>query len=130
MSCVNSGIVAYGYDLGGGTTGWKVREVDAVGLTVAWAEDADASDSLEDLMPSARHLGVELQPYGDDEEQQQYLLVTRVFIIHQTEVLDLTALTEPHDYPAWDEALRQALELVELTPIQRQPAWLGCSAFS
>jgi hypothetical protein len=119
-----SGLIVYGYDLGGAATGWKVRETDPVGLTAEWAYDADVS-SLEEIMPPVEHLGVRLQPYGNDRERQ-WLLATQIISNAPTEILDLTVLTESHEHSAWDAALSHALDIVGLTPFQEHPMWLGC----
>lgn len=119
-----SGLIVYGYDLGGAATGWKVRETDPVGLTTEWAYDEDVS-ALEEVMPPVEHLGVGLQPYGNDRERQ-WLLAARTISTAPTEILDLTTLTGPHDHSACDAALSHALEVVGLTPFQKHPMWLGC----
>ncbi|MER6816347.1 hypothetical protein ABT299_44390 [Spirillospora sp. NPDC000708] len=127
MSDLNSAIIAYGYDLGGAVTRWKVHEVDASGvLTVPWAQDPDPDDYLEDRMPLDGTAGVSVLRYGDDEDPQS-ILAAQWVRIGPAEVFDLALLPKPHHYAVWDRRLDKALKLAGLTPLQRHPAWLACS---
>lgn len=127
MSALNSAIIAYGYDLGGAVTRWKVHEVDADGvLTVPWAQDPNPDDYLEDRMPLDGAAGVSVLRYGDDEDPQS-ILAAKWVRIGPTEVFDLALLPKPHQYADWDRRLARALELAGLTPLQRRPTWFACS---
>lgn len=122
MSDTHSALIAFGIDLGGQAGGWKVREVDAVGLTADWAEDLGEDGELADFMPSVSHLGVEVERY-DDYETPAWILATHSYTVSDNDVFDLASL-EQHDHRECDVALKKALVEIGLTPEQPRPRWL------
>ncbi|WP_395111304.1 hypothetical protein [Actinomadura sp. SCN-SB] len=124
-------VVAYGYDLGGQATGWKVRETSFDGvLATDWAEDAEADELFEELPSFLPVLAgaADVHQYGDYEEPQ-YLLAVHVTEVRATQPISLVGLSRQQDTSAWDEELTAALQTLGLTPLQSAPAWLACAAY-
>jgi hypothetical protein len=148
MGQSTNAVLAYGYDLGSDDK-WKIHETGeydepvlpwydedsdegfieqaearllaAHGLTGTW-EDDGYYDRKEDAQERA---GVEFESYCHSE-YSMWLLATKVITVHRgdSKVLDLPALmAEPAEH-GWDDKLRQACEVLGITPKQESPGWV------
>ncbi|MER7361887.1 hypothetical protein [Nonomuraea wenchangensis] len=148
MGTSTNAMLAYGYDLGS-ADGWKIREAGefsepildwydedsddgfieqaearllaAHGLTGTW-EDDGYYDRKEEAQARA---GVEFDSYCHSE-YPMWLLATKVITVHRgdSEVLDLPALMAETAENGWDDKLRQACEVLGITPKQERPGWV------
>jgi hypothetical protein len=148
-----SGILAYGYNLGGGD-GWEIAETGEYGeLALDWfdPEDEDTdfvTEAEKRLLVAAGFtetdwradgyfarereakaaLGVRFESYCSGD-YSQYALATKVITVSWGEVeqIDMVELVEAPNVHGWDDKLRAALETLGLTPKQESPRWLLCS---
>lgn len=153
MGMSASGILAYGYNLGGGD-GWEIAETGEYGEpALDWfdpeAEDTDFVTEAEKRLLAAAGftetdwqvdgyfareraakaaLGVEFESYCSGD-YSQYVLATKVITVSWGEVepIDVTALQCEPVENHWDDRLRAAVSTLGLTPKQEKPAWLLCS---
>lgn len=155
MGQSTNGILAYGYDLGSGDAGWKVREVGEYGeLQLDWynPDDEDGDDfqtaaerrllaasgfaetdwQVEGYFAREREakarLGVEFDTYCHGD-YPMYLLATKVITVYRGDVkqIDMAELVQAPSVHGWDDKLRAALETLGLTPTQDRARWLLAS---
>jgi hypothetical protein len=151
MGMSTKGVLAYGYHLGGGDSGWDVREAgeygelnldwhgeeaeddfaaaaearllaEIAGFTEQWGDNPDGEYWTRHKAAKAR-LGVELETYCQSD-YPTYVLAAKVITAHggDVEVLDLGALaTVP---PEWNERLAAAVAALGITPTQERPGWV------
>lgn len=156
MSTSTNGILAYGYDLGGGE-GWKLQgcgEYDEL-PELPWfnEENEDGNDfqsaaerhllaELADFTETdwqvdgyfARErdakarLGVEFDTYCSGE-YPEFLLAAKVITVYRGDVkhIDMAELADAPEMNGWDERLRTALTALGITPTQERAQWLLCS---
>jgi hypothetical protein len=157
MSQSTNGILAYGYDLGGGDE-WKVRESGEYGelLPLSWynpeeEEGDDFQSAAErrllaeiagftetwsrdnegyfDRERAAKDvLGVEFDTYCSGE-YPEYLLATKVITVYRGDVkdIDMADLAAAPAREGWDDKLAAALGALGITPKQEYAKWLLCS---
>jgi hypothetical protein len=154
MSTSTDGILAYGYDLGGGE-GWKLQDCGEYGELpeLPWFNEdsdddfqsaaerrllAELADFTEtDWQVDGYHarqrdakarLGVEFDTYCSGE-YPEFLLATKVITVYRGDVkhIDMAALTVEPKMNGWDEKLRAALTALGITPVQDKPRWLLAS---
>lgn len=150
MGQSTNGILAYGYNLGGGDGEWQVAEADEYGgLTVDWL-DPESEDGVETAIEermlasvgfteqwqpgidgyfdrkkaAEARLGVELESYCSGD-YPMYLLAATGSV--QTAYRgDCDPASFDID-PSWDGKLAAALAALGMTPTQDQAKWLLCS---
>jgi hypothetical protein len=148
------GIVAYGFDLGGGYADWKIKEIDEEGnLKLPWLDESDG-DEIEALFldhlvhesgtapdPDAPNysallreavtvLGIQVVAYGDLDEPS-YLLATRSIdtCLSACVALNLAVMQSEVRGGDYNRKLQEACAALGITPLQEQPAWLLVSDF-
>lgn len=153
MGQATNALLVYGYHLDGQGT-WNIEEVDKYGALALpwWTEDADDEErDFEDvamvrLLASIGFTETDWQVdgfYGRRREAEAKLGVTfvehcsmsspmlllsaRTITVHRGDVrhIDASALTTSQ--PEYDAKLAHALEVLQITPKQQEPAWLLCS---
>ncbi|OXM57044.1 hypothetical protein CFP71_09925 [Amycolatopsis thailandensis] len=144
------GMLAYGYDLGGGEAGWNIGNTQESGrLDLSWhfdeyddfvehaekrlleriagfAETDWTAAGYRQRRDAAQDLvGVEFTAHGDIQEPS-YALTAHVTIAswEHPEHLRPADLEQRRCTENWDERLATALNILELTPTQQHPAWL------
>lgn len=152
MGVSTDGILAYGYDLGGGEDEWHIAEVaEYEPWHPAWLEadedgDYDYVDAVEkrllasigftetdweaegyfDRMKAAKErVGVELVIYCSFEYPIYLLAAHRVTVARgYVQEIDWAALDAMRVEQDWDDKLRAALAKLGITPTQPEPRWL------
>jgi hypothetical protein len=157
MGQSTNGILAYGYDLGGGDE-WKVQEAGEYGglPQLNWYnpddEDSDGFPELAERRLLAEitgftetwssgnegyfdrekavkgRLGIQLGMYCS-HEYPEYLLATEVITVYRGDIkgIDMADLAGAPAREGWDDKLRAALTVLGLTPKQDRAKWLLCS---
>ncbi len=151
MGTSTDGILAYGYNLGGGDAEWNIKEVGEYGsIQVPWlSEDDSFTDVAEKriltsvgfteddwqvegyfarLKEAEGRAGVEFEHYCSDS-YSAYVLAAKVITANRGDCLtiDFEALTREATENRWDEKLARAIEALGITPTQERPTWLLCS---
>lgn len=155
MGTSTDGILAYGYDLGGGDGDWNVREADEYGeLTLPWLDedDDDVADALTRRLlteivgftetwetrtddeyfarerDAEKALGVEIYLHCSGE-YSMYLLAAKVYRAGRgyPVALDPANLMAEVEAGGYDKKLRRALEALGITPTEGRPQWLLAS---
>lgn len=147
------GMLAYGYNLGGGD-GWEIAETGEYGEpNVDWFDteddDADFVTVAEKRLLAAAGftetdwqvdgyfarereakatLGIEFESYCSGD-YPMWILATKVITVSWGEVaqIDFAALGRDVIKGDWDDKLRSTLAILGLTPKQESPRWLLCS---
>lgn len=150
MSFSTNGILAYGYDLGGDEGAWLVKEVEDYSLTVDWwGDNGDGFQEAaeERLLSSAgftetdymaegyfkrareawEALGVEFEVYCS-AECPMYVLAAKDSV--KTAYRGDCEVADFEVKPEWRDKLRNALEVLGLTPTQERAQWLLFSYYS
>lgn len=153
MGVSTNGVLAYGYDLGGGEAEWKI---EGLGEYEPWEPDwldrgeDDADDDIvtaagEHLMRSAGFtetdwraegyfereaaakaaVGVEFKSYCS-VDYPIWALVTHAITCRRGDAIpiDFAALEALRVEQGWDEKLQHALAVLGITPTQEKPCWL------
>lgn len=78
--------------------------------------------------PVKEHLGVWFEAYCSGD-YPMYILATHEMTVYRgdADVVDMVALIEAPALNSWDDKLRHALSVLELTPLQEKPEWLLAS---
>lgn len=135
------GIAAYGFDLGGAGSTWNLKGVDyeeCEAWRPSWVgedlvgEIEDGSFDYESAITGwlAKHevKGVEVQTYGmlTAEDAMGLMLVTWRAKSSGAHVasLGLPDLLERRKIGRWDERLAEAIEVLNIQPLQPHPMWL------
>lgn len=156
MGQSTNAVLAYGYDLGGGDSEWKVRDAGEYGElpTLAWYtpdEDAEEFEEAAERRLLAQltgftetdwqadgffarereakaRLGVEFETYCSGD-YPMLLLVAHVTTVRRgdCERIDLVDLQQRPEQKDWDAKLTAALNVLGLTPTQERACWLLCS---
>jgi hypothetical protein len=156
MGCHATGILAYGYDLGGGSQEWKVAEITGDNQsTLDWFlvdEDADdfrdqaeaclvdrlgdftdtdpaAQDYYQNYARALVDVGITVDTHGDDDDPS-YVLAAHLSSASSTlpQELSLDRLEQRRTTEDWDGKLADALTALGLTPAQDRPRWLLLAA--
>lgn len=128
-----SGILAYGYALGGGDDGWKVQGAGEFGelpAAVDWYdpdEDDDFESAAMDRLRAAG-VGVEVVAYCS-HAYPMFFLAAKSFNVAQghTKGIDMAELLQASQSGDWDAKLQAALEALGITPLQERPSLHLCS---
>lgn len=149
MGMSADGILAYGYNLGGDNDGWAIEETDEYGgwepewsdgeeiaecmtarllASVGFTETNWRAEGYYDRKREAEQKVPELVIYCSHDYPEFVLAAfsVRVYQGH-TQAIDFAALEQRRIEEDWDGRLRQALEVLGVTPKQEQPQWLLAS---
>jgi hypothetical protein len=97
---------------------------EIAGFTETWETRQD-DDYFKREREAESRLGVEFESYCSGD-YPMYVLATKVITVYRgdSKVLDLPALmAEPAEH-GWDDKLRQACEVLGVTPKQERPGWV------
>lgn len=119
--------LAYGYNLGGGN-GWSIAEADEYGT---W--DTDWHDGSYDFWDKAEErlrnrgaaVGVDIDRHCTSD-YPEYMLITHKITGSwgDAALVDLAELQAMPAAQGWDDKLREALQVLGMTPKQAEPRWL------
>lgn len=150
------GLLAYGYDLGGGGGGYTFRETGEFGdLNVDWFNYDDGPDFISACVDRLRAsvgftetdwdadgffarraaadaaIGVMFEQTGE-HDQASWMLVTTIKTAEwdDTKVVDPQALINDPVTHDWDTKLGLALRVLGITPERDKPEWLLTSRYS
>lgn len=157
MGTSTNAILAYGYDLGGDESEWKVEQAGEYGslprldwfdpdgddgfvtaveewlLAAAGFSETDwRADGYFDRKREAEAtVGVKFASYCSGD-YPMWIIAAKVITVHRGDVktLDLDALAREPAEHCWDEKLDAAMRTLGLTPTQDRPKWLLCSYWS
>lgn len=150
MGRTASGLLVYGYDLGGPEDGWKIAEADECGdWEPEWSTEDDVIDAAgrrlrasvgfeetdrqadgywERAREADVRTGVEFGCVGPDESW--VLCAFRVDADgSETVPLDFVELAARAEREGWDARLARAVVALGITPTQERPQWLLASAY-
>lgn len=134
MGQATDAILAYGYDLGGADSEWKLAGLSKYGeLTADWwdesedlGEDADFATALIAWIGGdVRDVGVEVVTYCS-ESSPMYLLAATQITVRRGHLHEVTpeTLGAPEDRARWDELLDRHVAALGIRPVQERPGWL------
>lgn len=148
MGVSTNGILAYGFDLGGGDGDWKIQEAGEYGeWTPEWAngEDTTVTCAEAKLLESVgftetdwradgyfnrqrnaeARVGVEFKSHCSDS-CKMYVLAACTVTAHRgsAQEIDFAALEQQRLAEDWDGKLKRACEVLGITPNQSEPKWL------
>lgn len=134
MSVQVSALMSFGFDIGGESSGWKLKEADAHGLwcPTGWyapseQDEADAIARSAELMLKEVGLGeVGFLPYRAVGERAGWIMATWGIRAKFDQVTPVGLPWIQHERVAndWDSKLWQACEALDITPKQETPDWL------
>lgn len=153
MGQSTNGVLAYGYDLGGGDGDWKIEEVGEYGeWEPEWLEvdeDEDSEDLItqagERLMASVgftetdwhadgffdrekaakARLGVEFESYCSGDYPMWLLAAHKITVYRgDCEPIDFAELEKLRAEGDWDTKFAHAVQVLGITPKQAKPGWL------
>lgn len=148
-----SGILAYGYSLGGGESEWKIAEVGEYGeWRPAWLSITDEDlepDMIEEMTArllasigftesdwsvdgfftrkreAEARLGLEVITHCSGDYPNYALVAHKIEAEWgDAKPIPIAELEDQRVRSDWDEKLRAALELLGITPKQERPEWL------
>lgn len=156
MSTSTDAILAYGYDLGGEASDWKICDTGEYGELpeLPWYNPDDEDDDFQSA--AERHLLAQLADFTETDwradgyherikEARARVGVTfdtychidhpmRLLAAHTitmsrgyTEIINPTDLAAMPAAHDWDAKLAAAVTALGITPLQARPAWILCS---
>jgi hypothetical protein len=127
--------LAYGYHLGGYHNGWQVEEANHLGaLKLPWYDDTDGdlgfAEAVEERCGAVlRELHVELFVFGYQTAEYVLALQHSGSVTHGwASPLTIRPLCLMPPRP-WAQNLTRALQLLGMTPRQKEPQWLTCVSY-
>jgi len=153
MGTSTNAMLVYGYHLGNADDGLEVAEADEDGLLGLDWYDPDTDDDFaetamevllgaagftEEYEPGSGYyerksaaeaaLGVEFETHCSGD-YPMLILAAKTVTAHRGDAdpIDFVALATEAEAGGWDDKLRNALQVLGLTPKQERPMWLLCS---
>jgi hypothetical protein len=148
-------LLCYGYVLGGSQRGWEVEEVNSYGqLTLPWMPSRDDEEWWDDfdgdptgvlmkrivshaggqedwsytqIRELKETLGVAFSSYGYGDVEENWILRTAEITTpcSTPKLLEIGGLV----LPGHDLLLRNAVTMLEMTPLQKKPAWILAASY-
>ena len=135
MGQATDAILAYGYNLGGADSEWKLTGLGEYGeLATDWWDDGECAQADEADFATAltswiggdvRDVGVEVVTYCS-ESSPMYLLAATQITVKRGYVHEVTpeTLGSAEDRARWDELLDRHVAALGIRPVQERPGWL------
>lgn len=150
MGQSTNAILAYGYNVGGGESEWNIEEADEDGdWTPPWVDPDDENDLItaaettllaaagftetdwradgyyERKEAAEAQVGVEFESHCSGD-YPMWLLVAHTTTVYRGDVkeIDFAALEATRIEQDWDAKLRNAADVLGMTPKQESPRWM------
>ncbi len=150
MGQSTNAVLAYGYDLGGDESEWKIEEageygawepdwhhdeetdlisaaeqrlLESVGFAETYEDGADGYFRRE--REAQERLGVKFESYCSGDYPMWVLAAHKITVYRgDSEVIDPAELAALPERNGWDAKLQAAVKTLGITPKQAKPAWL------
>lgn len=148
MGVSTNGILAYGFNIGGGDGDWKIQEAGEYGeWEPEWANEDDGTVEcaeaklleavgftetdwrvdgyFERKREAEARVGVEFEGHCSDQ-CTMYVLAAHTVTAYRGDAkeIDFAVFEQQRLAEDWDGKLQRACEVLGITPTQEQPKWL------